>query len=75
MNNDSDSLYILAQNIESAYFRIAKVRLDLLDNQCIHEWRELVLATGTLNSAIERVAEMLKLEQQSIVEDKGDLNT
>lgn len=64
MNNDSDSLYILAQNLESAYFRIAKVRQGLLDSRCFEEWIELVYASGTLNSAIERCAEMLRQEQQ-----------
>lgn len=75
MNNDSEQMYILIQNIESAYFRIAKARQSLLDNQYFEEWRELVLASGTLNSAIERCAELMGQEQQLNVGDKGDLNT
>lgn len=103
MNNDSDSLYILAQNLEGAACQIAKVRQYLLDHQMFDQWIELVYASGALISAIERVAEMLKLDerwreswrtedsdrqslweesfppplsqQQSIVEEKGDLNT
>lgn len=75
MNHDSESLYILAQNIESVYFRIAKVRQDLLDNQCFEEWLELVYVSGTLNSAVERCAELMRQDRQLIIGDKGDLNT
>lgn len=59
MNNDEDSLYILAQNVEGACLRIAKVRLDLLDRKMFEQWIELVYASSSLVSAIERLGEML----------------
>lgn len=64
MIEDNEQLYILAQNIESAYFRIAKLRQDLLDSRCFDEWVELVYASGTLSSAIERLADMLRREEE-----------
>lgn len=48
MNHDSEHLYILIQNIEFAYFRIAKLRQNFLDNRLIEEWQELVYASSAL---------------------------
>lgn len=59
MIDDFEQLYILAQNLEGTYLCIAKVRLDLLDQKMFEQWIELARASGTLNSAIERLGEML----------------
>lgn len=66
MNNDSDSLYILAQNIELAYLHIAKVRLELLDQKLYSSWSQLVVASALLDSALERLAENLRQGRESL---------
>lgn len=60
MNNDPDSLYILAQNVELAHFRIAQTRQELLDHQMLEGWLKLIEAAEVLNAAQNRLAQMLK---------------
>lgn len=66
MNNEFEQLYILIQDIESAYFRIAKLRQDLLDNRRFEEWLELVYTSSALDTAIDRLTEILRQGRESL---------
>lgn len=63
-NYQGDSLYILAQNIELAHFRIAQTRQELLDHQMLEKWLLLIEAAEVLNAAQKRLAQIL-LEEHS----------
>lgn len=62
MNNDFEQMYILAQNVELAHFRIAQTRQELLDHQMLEKWLLLIEAADVLNATQKRLAQIILAE-------------
>lgn len=62
----SEELSIIAQNVESAYFQIARVRQVLLDHSLYFEWQQLIEASSVLNTTQSRLCEMLMLVEREL---------
>ena len=63
LNIDYDEIYNLAQNIESAHFRVAQIRQVLLDRSMLWEWQRLIEASSTLDTAQSRLVEIMMPRQ------------